>query len=420
MTRPSFIFLVCLLCASGARAEADSENWFRYRGPQGTGDSAQASLPVSWNEKSIVWKTPLKGRGQSSPVFWGDRIFLTSALEDGKQRLIIAVDARTGKILWEKIAWTGAPERSHDMNGWASATCVTDGEHVYCFFGKAGAHCYTVDGKHVWSRDLGAFESGTHRGTAASPMLEGDLLIINGDSESDHALFGLNKLTGETVWKTDRPPWEGYSTPVMVEVGGKQEIILNGERFVAGYDPATGKQLWTCKSFAGRGEPLPAFGNGVLYVVNGLAGDFYAVRPGGSGDVTSTHMVWHTPRRGNRDGPSPIFVNGFLLVSDMSGIATCYDSKTGKELWKKRLGGKISSSPFAAAGKAYFLFENGETAVIEPGPELKEISHNVIGAADNEIFRASPVPCHGRILLRSDRVLYCVGASEADSKPLPK
>src|SRR5262249_33952845 len=148
-----------------------------------------------------------------------------------------------------------------------------------------GMHCYTVDGKHVWSKQLGKFQSSTKRGTASSPVLAGDLVIWNGDSESDPFLFGLNKLTGETVWKTDRPKFEGYCSPILVPVDGRQELVLNGHKFLAGYDPATGKMLWSCKSFAPRGEPSPIFHDGVLYVINGQAGDIYAVKPGGKDDV---------------------------------------------------------------------------------------------------------------------------------------
>jgi outer membrane protein assembly factor BamB len=407
----SFKLAALLLFASmGTIAQAATEeNWSWFRGPDGLAHSAQVGLPVKWDASSVAWKTPLKGRGQSSPIFWGDRIFLTSAVDEGKQRLVICIDARDGKILWEQTAWTGTPEKSHEKNGWATATCCTDGQYVYASFGKAGVHCYMAEGKHGWSEQLGEFLSKTHRGTAASPMLAGNLLIVNGDSESDHVLFGLDKLTGKIVWKSDRPEWEGYSTPVLLTVGDHQELVLNGEKFIAGYDPATGKELWECKSFAGRGEPVPAIGDGVVYVVNGLPGDFYAVRPGGSGDVTATRMVWHTARRGGRDSSSPLLVNGNLLVVNMAGIGTCYDAATGKELWKQRLLGPLTASPFAAEGHAYLLFENGESLVIDPGPQYKEIAHNTVGATEGEIFRASPVPCHGRLLMRSDRMLYCVG-----------
>ena len=397
------------LMALGSPSTAEPD-WPRFRGPDGTGHTTEKGLLVTWDAKAVVWKTAIKGRGQSSPMIWGERIFLTSAVDNGKQRLVIDVDRQTGKVLWEHVDWTGTPEPSHEMNGWASASCVTDGERVYASFGKAGLHCYTVDGKHVWSRQLGEFLSKTKRGTAASPVLAGDLVILNGDSESDPFLFGIDKLTGKTVWKTDRPAREGYSTPILVPAGGKQELVLNGDPFIAGYDPASGKQLWSCKSFAPRGEPAPAFANGVLYVINGQPGDIYAVRPGGSGDVTSTHMVWHSQRKSGRDQPSPIVVGDYLLVSNMEGILNCYDVKTGKDLWKDRIStGRITASPVAAEGRAYFQSENGQVLVIQPGPELKILARNTVESSAEEIFRATPTPCRGQIFLRSDRVLYCVG-----------
>jgi outer membrane protein assembly factor BamB len=408
-----------LVLASFAPADAPaggaaSQNWPRWRGPDGTGHSSDADAPVKWDASSVVWKTPLKGRGQSSPIVWGDRVFLTSAVDDGRQRLVICVDRRDGKVAWEQIAWTGEPEPTHEMNGWASASCCTDGERVYASFGRGGMHCYTVDGKHVWSRDLGKFLSSNKRGTAASPVLWGKLVILNGDSESDPYVFGLDKLTGETVWKTDRPRDEGYSTPVLIEEAGHPELVLNGPAFVAGYDPATGKELWRCKSFAGRGEPTPAVGKDAIYVVNGLPGDVYAVRPGGQGDVTGSRMLWHTPRRNGRDGPSPILVGDYLLVSNMQGIANVYDAKTGKELWKGRIGtGQITASPIAVGNRVYFLFETGEAVVLDPpGPEPKVIARNALDHEPGEIFRATPTPVGGRMLIRSDRALYCVGGGK--------
>jgi outer membrane protein assembly factor BamB len=289
-----------LVAGSGDAADF---NWPRWRGPAGGGHTAETGIPVKWDAAALAWKTVLPGIGQSSPIIWDDRIFLTSALENGRQRVVFCVDRRNGKVLWQDVCWTGAPEPTHKMNGWASATCVTDGRHVWASFGKGGLHCYTVEGKKVWSKDLGVFLSKNKRGTAACPVLVGDLVIQNGDSESDPWLFGINKATGEIVWKTDRPAAEGYSTPILVEAGGKTELVLNGDSFIGGYEPATGKLLWRCKSFAGRGEPTPAPGKDAVYVVNGLAGDVYAVKPGGSGDVTKSHMAWHTPRKGGRDQP---------------------------------------------------------------------------------------------------------------------
>lgn len=408
---PTFILRTTLpawLLLAGL-APADS-NWPRFRGPEATGHSTETGLPVAWDARSILWKTPLKGRGQSSPIIWGDRIFLTSAVDDGKQRLVFGIDRKSGKVLWEQVAWTGTPEPTHVMNGWASATCVTDGQHVYASFGKAGLHCYTVDGRHVWSRHLGEFISKTKRGTAASPILAGDLVIFNGDSESDPYLFGIDKRTGQTVWKTERPAREGYSTPLVVTVNGRQELVLNGDPFVAGYDPATGKQLWFCKSFAPRGEPAPTIANGILYVINGQPGDVYAVRPGGSGDVTKTHIVWHTPRKGGRDQPCPTVAGNYLLVPNLEGILTCYDVKTGKELWKERIStARTSASPVVVEGRVYFINEKGEVIVVEPGPELKVVARNNVDPGPDEVFRSQLAPSSGVFFLRSDRVLYCVG-----------
>jgi outer membrane protein assembly factor BamB len=401
--------LALLLSISSAML-ASAADWPRWRGPAGTGHSEEKGLPVSWDEKSVVWKTPLKGSGQSSPIVIGERIFLTAAEDNGKKRLVCALERNSGKMLWEQVAWTGVPEPTHKMNGWATSTCCSDGERVYACFGKAGLHAYTVDGKHLWSRELGEFRSKTKRGTAASPVVAGDIVIYNGDSESDPYLFGLDKLTGEIKWQTKRPAKEGYSTPILVPVKDRTELVLNGDEFVAGYDPATGKQLWSCKSFAPRGEPTPTFANGLIYVINGQPGDIYAVRPGGSGNVTKTHMVWHTPRKNGRDQPSPIVVGDYLLVANMDGVLNCYDVRTGKDLWKDRISdAKVCTSPVAVEGRVYFQNEAGEVMVVAPGPELKLLARNTVGASADEVFRSTPTPHRGQFLLRSDRVLYCVG-----------
>lgn len=394
---------------------ADSD-WPQYRGPRWDGHSAENSAPIKWDARTIVWKADLKGRGQSSPVIWGERIFLTTALDNGKQRVVLCLNRKDGKLLWEKVVWTGTPEKSHAMNGWATPTCATDGERVYAFFGRGGLHAFTVDGKPVWSLDLGTFEGPW--GTAASPMLVGDLLVQNCDAENEAYLLAVDKRTGKTIWKTPRevPERGGWSTPVLVQAGDKQELVLNGAKETTGYDPATGKVLWTCRAFAGRGEPTATPGRGLVFMVNGLKGDMYAVRPGGRGNVTGTHMAWHAPRQGGRDQPSPIVAGNYLLVADMGGLTTCYDAASGKEVWKERLQGKFSSSPIAADGKVYFQNEAGVTYVIEPGPTMKLVSRNNLGAPVNEEFRASLTPSAGQIFSRSDRTLYCIGTQQPGLK----
>lgn len=402
-------FAIVVTLGVHSSSHADGE-WPGWRGPQQNGHSPDSNLPTRWDAKSIVWKTALPGSGQSSPVIWGNRIFLTAALENGKQRVVLCVDRKKGDILWQHTAWTGTPEKSHNMNGWASATCATDGERVIAFFGKGGLHCYSMDGKHLWSRDLGPFPGDW--GTSACPLIVGELVIQNCDSTANASIIGVDKRTGKDVWKTPRvtPEKGGWSSPVLVPAGARKEVVVNGETAVTGYDPETGKELWRCKSFAGRGEPTVTPGNGLVYVVNGLKGDIYAVRTGGAGDVTKSHMAWHTPRKGNRDQPSPIVAGKYLVVSDMEGVTTCYDNVSGKVLWKERLHeGKFTASPIAAAGLVYFLNEAGDTTVLEPGPKLKVVAQNSLDKAGAALFRASPAAANGQIFLRSHTHLYCIG-----------
>jgi len=398
------LLTVFVFSPSAARGES---NWPRWRGPQQDGHTTEPDLPVKWSSANVLWKAELPGIGQSSPIIWGDRIFLTSSLDKGKERLVFCVDRRTGKLLWQHTAWKGQPEPSHVLNGWASASCVTDGEVVVAFFGRGGIHAYTVDGKHLWSRDLGPFESPW--GTAACPIMVDNWVIQNCDSDENANLIALEKRTGKEVWRTKRRDHRGWTTPIVLNAGQRRELVLNGHEGVQAYDPATGRELWFCQSFNGRGEPTVTPAGDVLCVVNGLAGDVYSVRPGGDGDVTKTHMAWHTPRKGGRDCPSPIVVGDFVIVCDMTGIATCYSAKDGHIYWKERLEGKYSGSPIAASGLVYIVNEAGKTFVIKPGPKLEIVAENELVAGKDEIFRASPTPCDGQIFLRSTSVLYCVG-----------
>ena len=405
------VFTVAILALLPLTSLGADPNWPRWRGPTGDGQSTETNIPSKWDASSVVWKTSLKGSGQSSPCIWGDRIFLTSALESGKTRLVMCLDRKSGKILWEKEAWRGTPEGSHAQNGWASATCVTDGERVIAFFGKGGLHCYDFEGKLLWTRDLGDFPG--IWGTAASPIIVGDLVIQNCDAAGVGSLVAVNKTTGKDVWQAKRPAPErgGWTTPVVIDNGGKPELVLNGEAMVTGHDLATGKQLWSCKTFAGRGDPTVTPGKGLLFVINGQPGDIYALKPGGTGDITKSHMAWHTPRKNGRDQPSPILVGDYLVVASMTGMTTCYQASTGKPLWTDRIKGVFSSSPVAASGLVYFQSEGGETVVIKPGPALEIVATNSLGAS-GEVFRASLAPCNGQMFSRSDKTLYCVGSKK--------
>ena len=385
-----------------------SDHWPRFRGPLGTGASSNGELTT---QLGIAWSADLPVRGHSSPIVWGKRIFLSGATTGGGavQRHVVCLDRDSGKVLWDEVAATGDGERLHKMNSWATPSCATDGENVVAFFGSGGLHCYGVDGKPKWSRQLGEFAGAW--GVGASPIFYGDLVIQNCDAEGDSYLLAVDKSTGKDVWRTPRrsKPKGGWSTPIVIQVGGRDELVLNGEFGVASYDPKTGKEYWNCRSFNGRGTPVPVWGNGMLYVVNGKPGDVYAVRPGGKGDVTDTHMQWHTGRKGGRDLPSPVLANDVVFVIGMSGVATGYDAKSGEELWKARLGGNFSGSPLVAGSHVFAASESGDVLVLKPGTKLETIDKVSVRSSDEEIFRSSMAISNGQLLLRSDRRIYCLG-----------
>lgn len=404
----SFLLLVLSLfgAVGGICALHAEPNWARYGGPEGMGRSTETKLPVKWDAGSVVWKATLKGAGQSSVVSWGNRLFLTSAAANGSKRWVHCLDRQSGKLLWEREVAVAAPEITHKMNGFATPSCVTDGERVVAFFGKGGIHCFDLEGNPKWSRELGKFPGPW--GVAASPIIDGKLVIQNCDAEGACSIVALNKENGEPVWTAKRTEAErgGWSTPVIIDVAGRRELVLSGESGVNAYNPATGRELWFSRSPAGRGEPVPVFAHGLLYVVCGLAGDTYALTPGGNGDVTTTHRVWEAKRIGGRDQPGPAVVGDFVLISSMSGILTAYDAKTGKIHFTERLGGAVAASPLVANGLVYFQMESGEVVVLKPGKTLEIVARNAIGSAPEEVFRAGLVPIQGQLFARSRSVVY--------------
>lgn len=401
--------LALLLSTDPLPAKAEG-NWPRWRGPLENGHSLDQHLPIQWDRTHIRWKTALTGQGQSSPVIWNEKVFLTSARNEGRQRVVLCFDRSNGTLLWERTAWTGDSGLTHLTNGHASATCVTDGEFLYAFFGMGGLHCYTTDGQHVWSRDLGNFTGPW--GTASSPVLVGNMVIQNCDADANSYLIAMNKLTGETIWQTTRDDFRGWSTPILIASDHSAgELVLNGHSGVRAYDPQNGMELWLCKSFEGRGTPTVTLANGLLHVVNGLRGDIYAIRLGGQGDVTETHIAWHSFRR-SRDIASPIIIGNYMLVMSMrGGILANYSSDNGQELWKQRIGttAHFFASPIAYQGLAFFLSEEGETFVVKPGDALETVARNPVRTNENELFRASIAPSNGQLFMRSDQFLYCIG-----------
>lgn len=394
-------------------AQGADWNWPRWRGPNQDGHTAETGLPQKWNDDSITWSAPLKGIGQSSPVIWGERIFLTEARKKGRERVVLCFNRNDGRLLWEKTAWTGDPEPIHRMNTHASSTCVTDGKYVYAFFGRGGGlFCYTVGGTLVWNKPLGDFKGPW--GTAASPVLYGDLVIQNCDADENSAIIAFDKKTGKQVWKTKRDNPRGWSTPILIKAGGREELVMNGHTGPRAYDPGTGKELWYFKRTAGRGTPtVTPSKSGLLHVIDGRSKDTVAIRPGGNGDVTATHGKWTAPRVGGRDLTSPIAIGDYLLISSLrGGVVTCYDTKTGKVYWTKRIGvgrGQFSSTPIAYDGVTFYLGEDGRTTVIKPGPKPNILAVNRLTPKGGEIFRASITPSDGQLFIRSTKRLICIG-----------
>lgn len=390
------------------------DNWPQFRGPTGRGHADAGNVPQSWDESSVAWTADLKGSGQSSPIVWGNRIFLTGASADGMERYVMALSREDGSLIWLETIENDSPEEIHKMNSRATPTCATDGENVVAFFGPAGIHCFSVSGEKRWSVDLGVFPGSW--GIAASPIIVDGKVIQNCDSMGDSRLVALSIEDGTTIWSTRREekPRGGWSTPILIDTGERKELVLNGEFGVRGYDPETGRELWFCEGFNGRGAPVPDFSEGKLYVVNGKPGDTYCVKPGGSGNVSDSHRLWHSSRKGGRDLPSPAVVDGYLFVTSMSGIASCYDAETGDVLYTERLveegAVEIAAAPLVANGLIYLQTVNGgDVVVIRPGEELDIVSVNSLGNdAVDEIFRATLTPSNGQLLIRSDTVLYAI------------
>jgi outer membrane protein assembly factor BamB len=411
MNRTTFILLLALIAAPAIDLNAESR-WPRFRGPGGSGRSSATNLPVKWSQTDVAWRTELQGEGVSSPSLWDEKLFLTSALKNDSaeiERRVLCLNRTNGEILWQEMAVTGTPEKNHGMNGFATPTCATDGERVVAFFGRGGMHCYDMSGTKLWSHTLGDFPGPW--GIAASPIIAGNTVIQNCDAQGESYLIALDKATGRELWRTPRSemPRGGWSTPIVMDTGSRKELILNGEFGVNSYDPETGKGLWFCKGFSGRGTPSPLFGHGLIFMLTGKRGDTFAIRPGGQGDVTKTHMAWHTPRASGRTLTSPLLIKNYLLTIDMGGNCICYDAPSGRQLWKERLSGRFSASPIAAADLAYFQSEAGKTFVIRPGEaKMTIVAENEIETQDGETFRASPVPGEGQLFTRSNRAVYCI------------
>jgi outer membrane protein assembly factor BamB len=404
------------LCFWVGPANAD---WTQFRGPGGMGVSTATSLPLTWSQQSnVVWKTKLPGSGTSSPIIVGERMYVTAysgfnvpgqpgAMEELRLHLL-CLNRTDGAILWDKTLNAKLPEQVNirENHGYASSTPVADGERIYAFFGKSGVFAFTHDGQQLWQADVGDRLNGW--GTAASPVLFGDLVIVNASVESE-SLVALDKGTGKPVWRATGIR-ESWNTPVLVDAAGKQELVVAIIGKVLAFDPLTGTPLWSCKTDIGwYMVPSVVAQDGIVCCLGGRSGVVaLAVRAGGKGDVTETHRLW-TGRKGSNVS-SPVVHNGYLYwMSDNLGIAYCARVKTGEILYEERVpgAGQVYASPVLAEGRIYYLGREGRTFVIAAKPAYELLATNEL--RDRTQFNASPAVTNGRLYLRSGHFLYCLG-----------
>jgi outer membrane protein assembly factor BamB len=405
-------------------APCTAENWPCFRGPTGQGISSAKGLPLTWSLKeNLAWQVEVPGVGWSSPVVWGNRLFLTTATEQGISCHALCFDADNGKLLWDEEVVRQVPQKTRPKNSQATPTPVTDGKLLYVAFNGGRLAALDFDGKIAWSRQDIAFFS--IHGLGASPILHKDMLIMpfDGNDEKDSKrgfkqawegafVAAFDKQTGKDRWRGRRGlSRQGHVTPMVIDVGGKPLLISAGGDVVQAFNADTGELIWTVKSQGEGVVPSIVYGQGLVYTASGYeAPAMRAIKPDGKGDVTATHIAWES-----RDTvsmmPSFLYTDGLLFCVKETGIAVCLDAANGKLLWRERLGGAYSASPVLAEGRIYCLAEDGATVVIAAAREYKELARNPLEG----LCQASPAFAGGQIFIRAQGKLYCV----ANKKRVP-
>ena len=427
------------LCLTVGAAPKPAYNWPQWRGPEGLGISPEIGLPWQWTpSENVAWKTAIPGRGHSSPVVWGDRVFLTTAIEgevvpgkkavthtiDGQEFIhpdsvgadrkhalkVLAIGADNGRILWERTAWEGVPwDARHRKASFASPTPVTDGRAVFAFFGSEGLYAYDFDGKLLWKSDLGGIAT-LGVGVGTSPVLYGDLVILQCDEDNGDKSFitALDRKTGQPVWRVARKVQVSWATPIVVHAGGRDELVTSGTEAVIAYDPTTGKERWRSKGLDSNAVPSPVAGPDVVVVSAGYPAKVaVGIKPGGSGDLTGTPRILWTYNKGTAYVPSPILYDGYVYLMTDKGLVTCLDARSGEVKYegaRTPMPGSFTASPVAFDGKILLFSEDGDTHVIKAGPRHEVLRTNVLA----EPIYASPALSQGRLFIRGAQHLYCI------------
>lgn len=424
-----------LLAACAVTDPLGAVDWPAWRGPLGTGLSEEKNLPVKWSAtENVKWRVPLPEPGNSTPIVWGDRVFVTQPV--GDRRTLLCLNRADGKMLWQAGVTTREKEPTHSTNPYCSASPVTDGERVIVSFASDGLFCYDFAGKELWRRtDLGRQ---IHIwGGATSPVIHGGLCFLNFGPGAVTYLLAVDKQTGRTVWKHDEETGYGkapgadvtlsasskreagfdpgtatdigsWTTPVIMKVDGRDQLLVSWPRRLAAYDPATGRELWSCKGLNPLVYPSPIFSGDIVVAMGGYQGQALAVRAGGSGDITATRRLWHQPRTPQRIG-SGVIKDGRIYIHNDPGTAMCLDLQTGGEIWKERLrsegrSGQNWSSVMLSEDKCYTITQGGNCFVFRAGPQFELIAMNSLGERSN----SSIVPSNGELFIRTHAALWCI------------
>lgn len=441
-----YVALQLLLAATLSARAPHSDNWPSFRGNFASGIAEGQNLPERWDGQkrvSVKWKTPLPGLAHSSPVVWGNRVFVTTAVSsrghdsfrhglygDGDasedrsvhQWKVYALDKNTGKVLWERTAYEGVPrEKRHIKASYANSTPATDGRYVVAFFGSQGLYAFDMKGRLAWKRDLGVLNAGAYDipsyewGTASSPVIYNDLVIVQCDTQNDDFLQALDIKTGKTVWNTKRDEFPSWGTPTIYPGKGRIEVITNASNFIRGYDLNTGKELWRLGGSSKITAPTPVFSNDLIVVASGRRPEapLFVIRAGGAGDITpnkgesaNRYIAWSKQARGSYM-PTPLIYGDYLYVLANQGVLDCYNLKTGEEIYRERLphqGGGFSASPVAADGKIYLSSEDGDIFVVRAGARFELLATNPMG----ELLMATPAIASGAMLVRTQHHLVAI------------
>jgi outer membrane protein assembly factor BamB len=408
---------LCVLLVAITVAGARADNWPAWRGPTGQGHTTEKNLPTKWSAtENVKWKIDLPDTGNSTPIIWGDKVFLTQATEKGKKRSLYCLNRKDGSKVWEKTVEFDGKEQIHGTNTYCAASPVTDGERIVVFHGSAGMYCYDFTGKELWNKKFGPCDH--IWGSAASPVIYKDLVIHNFGPHAKSFLVALNKTNGEEVWKHDEYKGADYfgswSTPIVAKTGDRTELLVSWPAVVKGYEPETGKFLWSSKGLEKEGGADRLTYTSALasekyvFAAAGYGGAAIGVKTGGSGDVTETHRLWRAAKNPQRIG-SGVILGDFAYVVNEPGVV-CIDLKTGKQVWDKNIAGGSWSSIVHSGGTLYLTSQRGETMVFAANPkEYEEIALNKL---DGVVTRASIVPSDGEFFIRTYKHLWCISGKK--------